>query len=252
MKRTEERFQFEENTYTKVYDPKLAGYTFFLNGNKIDIYEWNKAVNRYQPMTHKITHPNFLVRFIETQRHSITCNLAAVDGSTFILDIGCESGNITSKLPHETHHVILLDVDQEALRPIKKNVEHSFVSCLVADVYGLPFAGRSVDRILCTEVLEHLVDPEKAVREIERILKPGGRVVVSVPNDRLILWMKKKIIELGFTRVLGKLSPGLAMGHLHLFNRISLTSLFNRNLKVTQCFYNFPWFTNIFLVAEKK
>ena len=248
----EDHFHFEGNTYTKVYHPQLGEYSFFQNGQGIDVYEWNKVVNRYQPMSHKATHPNRLVRLIEKQRWLITRRLVHANGSAFLLDIGCESGTIASSLVLHAGRLIFVDVDKNALASIQKDMQHQPIFCLAANIYELPFADRTIDRILCTEVLEHLVDPRKAAREIERVLKPGGRVVISVPNDRLILWVKKKLIRLGFHRLLGNLSPGLAMGHLHLFNRHTLVSLFGKNLKVTKCFYNLPWFTNIFLVAEKK
>ena len=248
----EEQFHFEGNTYTKVCHPQSGEYSFFLNGQRIDVYEWNKVVNRYQPMSHKATHPNRLVRLIEKQRWLITRRLVHANGSAFLLDIGCESGTIASSLVLHAGRLIFVDVDKNALASIQKDMQHQPIFCLAANIYELPFADRTIDRILCTEVLEHLVDPRKAAREIERVLKPGGRVVISVPNDRLILWVKKKLIQLGLRQLLGNLSPGLAMGHLHVFKQDSLKSLFSSEVNVIKCFYNFPWFTNLFFVADKK
>jgi SAM-dependent methyltransferase len=55
----------------------------------------------------------------------------------------------------------------------------------LADVYGdgaaIPLATASVDSVLCTEVLEHVPDPDAVVREIARVLKPGGVVVCTAP-----------------------------------------------------------------------
>ena len=54
-----------------------------------------------------------------------------------------------------------------------------------ADVAGdaaeMPFADQSFDTILCTEVMEHVMHPEKVVAEFARILKPGGMVIITVP-----------------------------------------------------------------------
>ncbi|MGE0043489.1 MAG: class I SAM-dependent methyltransferase [Vicinamibacterales bacterium] len=54
-----------------------------------------------------------------------------------------------------------------------------------ADVYGdgaaIPLASASVDSVLCTEVLEHVPDPDAVMREIARVLKPGGVVVCTAP-----------------------------------------------------------------------
>lgn len=50
---------------------------------------------------------------------------------------------------------------------------------VVGDAHALPFADASFERILCTEVLEHLVDPPKAIAEMRRVLKPGGILVLT-------------------------------------------------------------------------
>jgi SAM-dependent methyltransferase len=50
---------------------------------------------------------------------------------------------------------------------------------LIGDAHHLPFPDASVDAIVCTEVFEHLIDPPSAAREIVRILKPGGRLVLT-------------------------------------------------------------------------
>jgi SAM-dependent methyltransferase len=50
---------------------------------------------------------------------------------------------------------------------------------LIGDAHRLPFGDETVDAIVCTEVFEHLVDPPAAARELIRILKPGGRLVLT-------------------------------------------------------------------------
>lgn len=56
--------------------------------------------------------------------------------------------------------------------------------CLIsrADVARLPFKDGTFDAVVCSEVLEHIPDSRKAVRELVRVLKPGGELVVSVPR----------------------------------------------------------------------
>ena len=50
---------------------------------------------------------------------------------------------------------------------------------LVGDAHRLPFGDATFDAIVCTEVFEHLTDPPAAAREIVRVLKPGGRLVLT-------------------------------------------------------------------------
>lgn len=52
---------------------------------------------------------------------------------------------------------------------------------VVADISRLPFGDGTVDAIICTQTLEHIADPNAVVREIERILRPGGLCYITVP-----------------------------------------------------------------------
>jgi ubiquinone/menaquinone biosynthesis C-methylase UbiE len=58
---------------------------------------------------------------------------------------------------------------------------------LVGDLEDLPFKNNSFDTIICSEVIEHLLEPERAIREFERVLKSKGILVVTVPNPLHIL-----------------------------------------------------------------
>jgi SAM-dependent methyltransferase len=52
---------------------------------------------------------------------------------------------------------------------------------VVGSVYELPFQDGEFQTVLCLSVLEHLEDPKKAIQEMRRVLKPGGRILISVP-----------------------------------------------------------------------
>lgn len=72
---------------------------------------------------------------------------------------------------------------------------------LVAGAEKLPLASESVDAVMCTEVLEHLVDPAAAVREAQRVLKRGGVYLCTVPN--VANWRQRTDLAL-----LGRWNPG--------------------------------------------
>ena len=59
------------------------------------------------------------------------------------------------------------------------DIRRSPGTTIVGDAHGLPFASSSFDLILCTEMLEHTLDPQQIVDEIWRVLRPGGRVLLT-------------------------------------------------------------------------
>jgi len=58
---------------------------------------------------------------------------------------------------------------------------------LLGDAENLSFSDASFSTVVCTEVLEHLVLPQRAVREIRRVLRPGGVLIGSTPR-RALIW----------------------------------------------------------------
>jgi SAM-dependent methyltransferase len=93
-----------------------------------------------------------------------------------ILDLGCGSGS----LPTQTAglKVTGVDVDDRAL------ARNPSLPSACADSHRLPFAGDSFDLVICHHSLEHFHDVAGTVREIRRVLRPEGRLFVSVPDGR--------------------------------------------------------------------
>ena len=61
-------------------------------------------------------------------------------------------------------------------------------------MYHLPFNDQTFETIICSEVLEHVSDVESALNEIDRLLKPGGKLLISVPSflPEKICWLLSK------------------------------------------------------------
>ena len=97
------------------------------------------------------------------------------DNSAAILDIGCGLSPI-SPFPEKT---TVTDISSTALSFLHKNT--SFKEDVVASCNDLPWKENTFDSVLCSEVLEHLVNDRCAVEEFIRILKPGGQLIVTVP-----------------------------------------------------------------------
>jgi SAM-dependent methyltransferase len=96
-----------------------------------------------------------------------------------VLEAGCGWGTNLEALEAEGYEIAGLDVSRRALdrldRPNRQLIE--------ADLSrGLPDSLPAYDCVLALDVIEHIDDDTKAIRELARLLKPGGRVIVSVPS----------------------------------------------------------------------
>ena len=98
----------------------------------------------------------------------------------FILDMGCGTGEGTSRIYKEGMTVIAADLSPEMVRTAVQRFP--VLQGCVADAAGLPFESERFDIVQSLGVLEYIGPYESAVRELRRVLKPGGTLVISIPN----------------------------------------------------------------------
>ncbi len=99
-----------------------------------------------------------------------------------ILDMGCGEGIGLEKLEKYFPEKFIFGIDLE-----RENVEickRYNLNVIRANVYQLPLTDASVDACICVDMLEHLNKPEKGLREIKRVLRKNGIVIMTIPNDR--------------------------------------------------------------------
>ncbi|HWF25668.1 MAG TPA: class I SAM-dependent methyltransferase [Solirubrobacteraceae bacterium] len=120
------------------------------------------------------------------QRHVAAYRLSAPRlGEGRVLDLGCGVGHSFAELgPRKT---VGVDVDPAALAGQERET-------VVADMRRLPFADASFASVISVHSIEHVPDPERALREVVRILSPGGRAVFVTPN-RLTFGPPEEIID---------------------------------------------------------
>ncbi len=95
---------------------------------------------------------------------------------------------------------------------------------ITGDSYYLPFKNHSFDFIVISEVLEHLEFPEKAIKEINRVLKENGKLIITVPY--------KEKIQYHLCIHCNKLTP--ANAHLHSFDEKKIKDLLINTLKIKE------------------
>lgn len=148
-----------------------------------------------------------------------------IDENAIIVDLGCDGGNFTQKML-DLGEVIGLDISSSFIRAGKNRVKKGHF--ILSDVHSLPLRDGSFNLVTCLEVLEHLPTPERVIAESWRILRQGGKLFISTPDEGKRLW---KIIWF-FWQNIGR---GTAWRRKHIFN-------FNRN-KLVKLIH--PFFTEI-------
>jgi len=143
-----------------------------------------------------------------------------------ILDMGCGSGrHVSAAYQHRDVTVIGADLDFDDICQARQRLqfhdrlgEHGGGAwgLNVADVTTLPFKTRIFDLVICSEVMEHIPDESIAVRELIRVLKPEGGLVVSVPRylPERICWGLSKEYHLA------------NQGHIRIYRKRRLIELF--------------------------
>ena len=105
-----------------------------------------------------------------------------------LLEIGCGSGALLQDLSAD-NVVVGMDIADVALRVCR---ERGLDCVSKGDVTALPYADAAFDIVIAIDVLEHIDDDAAAVREIHRVCKPGGRLIVTVPAFQM-LWSRRDV-----------------------------------------------------------
>jgi ubiquinone/menaquinone biosynthesis C-methylase UbiE len=105
-----------------------------------------------------------------------------------ILDVGSGAGQILGHLLKRSHpetRLVAFDLSHQMLRRARTRLGSNRPSYVTGDLTQLPFADNSFDCITCGWVIEHLPDPRPGLRELSRVLQPGGRLLLLATEDTL-------------------------------------------------------------------
>jgi len=175
---------------------------------RVQRYGWDKAADYYERFWAKQLEP--------AQRRLL--QLAALEPGERVLDVACGTGLVTlpaAEAVGPRGSVLGTDISEEMVRSLEnaaKTRGFTHVTARRMDAERLELADAAFDVVLCALGLMYVPDPLQALREVRRVLRPGGRLVFSEPNlanpqvllmfkcDALKPWFGVSPDEMGFTR----------------------------------------------------
>jgi dolichol-phosphate mannosyltransferase len=217
----------------------------------LNLAEWNRRMNRAHGTGVLEDHPNPVVRWHESDRKRRIRRLVRPGPRDVVVDVGCEKGSVVRFASGRCRYAVCVDIDHEVLVAARRRLDGVVAGFVVADAQALPLRTAAVDIAISSHTLEHLPDPAAGLRELRRVTKADGYLVINVPNDRWVLALKRTLFRVfRAARFWGGVSPGLAPGHLWIFDRAMLRHLCRGQVNLGRVSFNIPFFTNIFTVAR--
>jgi len=159
-------------------------------------------------------------RYFQRRKTDTIKETLQIGNADIVIDIGCGSGVQLKEVGEKGYSLAIgMDINQNVLK-YARNRSLPNTEYIRADAQYLPIKTASVDKIICAEIIEHLISPQNLVNEIIRVLKKDGSVVITTPNRRSI-W---KIYEFFWD----KFGKGRDYGttHLYFYSESSLKSCF--------------------------
>ena len=156
-----------------------------------------------------------------------------------ILDVGCGEGFTLAKIRKANigKHLEGVDFLDRAIELGKQT--HPYLSLKQGNIYKLPYKDNSFDAVICTEVLEHLEQPEKALKELYRVTRKY--CIISVPNEPIFR-------TANFLRGKNISRWGNDIEHIQHWSKKGIVSFVEKYFKIRVVRTPFPW---TLLVAEK-
>jgi 2-polyprenyl-3-methyl-5-hydroxy-6-metoxy-1,4-benzoquinol methylase len=199
----------------------------------IDVEALNDALAREHPIDDYYARSMLPIRLIEQRRLAIIRDMVGPARGLDVAEVGSGGGHVLAMFPDA--RLTAFDVSDVFLDTARKNLAGLDVRFVKGEVDKLDVPRESFDRIICTEVLEHTVDPTAILAAMVRMLRPDGVAVITVPNDPLILGLKSVVRRTPAGWLLrGRVDWGGDRHHLHRWTPTEFRALLARHFEVTE------------------
>ena len=133
-----------------------------------------------------------------------------------ILDVGCGNGWVAKEFIPKGKKVFSLDISLTNPSKAKQLYQSQNHFGIVADSFHLPFSNESFDCVIASEIIEHVVNPADFIKELFRVVKRGGKLIITTPyKEKLIYYLCIHC---------NQKTP--ANAHIHSFDEKKLESLY--------------------------
>lgn len=172
-----------------------------------------------------------------------------------ILDCACGRGFYLNMFRYVSHCTLVgLELDWPVIQKAQSNIGHLPNILLTnANIYALPYPDNTFDGVILSEILEHVERDVDGLREVYRVLKPGGVAAITVPNANYPFWWDpiNKTLETVFSTHIGR-GPlaGIWANHIRLYSAEQLRgSVLTAGFAVEEerafTHYSFPFIHNL-------
>lgn len=169
--------------------------------NKQQFRDWNEQMAKEYDPDHYHESSSGIIAWIEGRRVRTILRMLNARKSDRLLEVGVGGGNILVQV--KSDHLAGIDISPYLLEKARKRLG-SHVALIEGDAENLEqhFAPGSLDKVFCSEVLEHVQRPDRVLQQMAQVLKIDGIAVVSVPNEAVINNLKSLLKKLGVFRIL--------------------------------------------------
>lgn len=179
---------------------------------------------------HKTVGKQYRIRYrfpfsaeFQQERNDIILEMLDGDDGMQVMDLGCGTGVMIDTLAGRFKKIIGLDASWEMITAIDRAPRHGRtepIRLVVGDMQDMPFADEFIERIVCRSILHHVDSEEEALKEVFRVLKPGGRLVLAEPmNDNPLMRLARWIVR-----------HGKSYGKIHTIDKAYVISFLKKEL----------------------
>ena len=202
-----------------------------------DVRGWNEKMVQQHNIQTYYENSNFAIKFVEGLRLKVIVKALKGLAGKKILEVGCGAGHVLQRI--QNNKLYGIDLSTQMIAWAKERLRGKDVALSLSNADDLPFSDNSFEAVLCTEVIEHVVDPDRVVAEMLRVCKSGGTMIITVPNEEMINKVKDCIIALGLRRFLlgGNYDMPERMEeewHLHVFDVKELIERLSKKIEITR------------------